>query len=98
MSSGAAIFASITVNGAAGDGISLLTVQNVQHQVPLMDWCTCMMELAADLMKCFVMVTLRASVKKSTRVLCALDSGSAIVVVTDLLMLTQAGTQCPEST
>ena len=98
MSSGAAIFASLTVKGAAGDGISLSTVQNVQHLVPLMDWSSCMMELAAELMKCFAMVTLRESVKKSTRVLCAWDSGSAIVLVTNRLMLRQAGTQCPGST
>ena len=42
-----------------------------------------------------VYVTLKESVRKSTRVLFAWDSGSAIVLVSDLLMLTQAGTQCP---
>ena len=42
-----------------------------------------------------VHVTLKESVRKSTRVLFAWDSGSAIVLVTDLLMLTQAGTQYP---
>ena len=42
-----------------------------------------------------VYVTLKESARKSTRVLFVWDSGSAIVVVTDLLMLTQAGTQCP---
>ena len=36
--------------------------------------------------------------RKSTRVLFAWDSGSVIVLVTDLLMLTQAGTQCPGCT
>ena len=36
--------------------------------------------------------------RKSTRVLFAWDSGSAIVLVTNLLMLTQAGTQCPGCT
>ena len=42
-----------------------------------------------------VHVTLKESVRKSARVLFAWDSGSAIVLVTDLLMLTQAGTQYP---
>ena len=37
-------------------------------------------------------------VKKSTRALYAWDSGSVTVLVTDLLTLTQAGTQCPGST
>ena len=36
--------------------------------------------------------------RKSTRVLCAWDSGSANVAVTNLLMLTQAGPECPGST
>ena len=44
---------------------------------------------------CTVCVTLKESVRKSTRVLFAWDSGSVIVLVTDLLMLTQAGTQYP---
>ena len=39
----------------------------------------------------------KACVKKSTRVLCALDSGSVTVLVSDLLTRTQAGTQCPGS-
>ena len=43
----------------------------------------------------FVHVTLKESVRKSTRVLFAWDSGSVIVPVTDLLMLTQAGIQYP---
>ena len=42
-----------------------------------------------------VHVTLKESVRKSTRVLFAWDSGSVIAPVTDLLMLTQAGTQYP---
>ena len=39
--------------------------------------------------------SMKESVRKSARVLFAWDSGSAIVLVSDLLMLTQAGTQCP---
>ena len=39
----------------------------------------------------------KACVKKSTKVLCALDSGSVTVLVTDLLTHTQAGTQSPGS-
>ena len=42
-----------------------------------------------------VHVTLKESVRKSTGVLFAWDSGSVIAPVTDLLMLTQAGTQYP---
>ena len=33
--------------------------------------------------------------RKSTKALCVWDSGSVIVLVMDLLMHTQAGTQCP---
>ena len=40
----------------------------------------------------------KACVKKSTRAQYAWDSGSVTVLVTDLLMPTQAGTQCPGST
>ena len=42
-----------------------------------------------------VFVTLKESVRKSTRVLFAWDSGSVIVPVSDLLMQRQAGTQYP---
>ena len=42
-----------------------------------------------------VYVTLKESVRKSTRVLFAWDSGSVIVLVSVLLTLTQAGTQYP---
>ena len=40
----------------------------------------------------------KACVKKSTRALCAWDSGSVTVLVTDLLTRTRVGTQCPGST
>ena len=79
---------------AADDGISLLTVQSVQHQVPLTVWSTWYMEMARK-RTYTVYVTLKESVRKSARVLFAWDSGWAIVLVTDLLMLGQAGTQCP---
>ena len=52
------------------------------------------METAAKRI-CTVYVTLKESVRKSARVLFAWDSGSVIAQVTDLLMLTQAGTQYP---
>ena len=42
-----------------------------------------------------VHVTSKESARKSTRVLFVWDSGSAIALVSDLLMLTQAGTQYP---
>ena len=97
MSSGVAIFVSTTVMHAAGDGISLSTVLSVQHQVPLTVWSTWYMETAAKRI-CTAYVTLKESAKKSTRVLFAWDSGSVIVPVMDLLMLSQAGTRYPGST
>ena len=47
---------------------------------------------------CFVCVKSRESVRKCTRALCAWDSGSVTVLVTDLLMPTQVGIQFPGST
>ena len=79
---------------AADDGISLSTVQSVQHRLPLTEWYTCYMEVAGKRIYT-VCVTSKESVRKSTRVMFAWASGSVIVVVTNLLMLTQAGTQCP---
>ena len=93
-SSGVALFVSTTAMHAADDGISLLTVQSVQHQVPLTVWSTWYMEMARK-RTYTVYVTLKESVRKSARVLFAWDSGSVIVLDTDLLMPTQAGTQCP---
>ena len=40
----------------------------------------------------------KACVKKSTKALCAWDSGSVTVMVTDRLTRTRVGTQCPGST
>ena len=98
MSSGLAIFESLTVTTAAVDGISPLTVQSVQPQQPLMVESTCTMEPAADQRICTAYVTLKESVRKSTKAQCVWDSGSANVPVRIPLMLTQAGTQCPGST
>ena len=39
----------------------------------------------------------KACVKRSTKALCAWDSGSVTVLVTDRLTPPQAGTQCPGS-
>ena len=94
VSSGVAIFVFTTAIIAAGDGILLLTVLSVQHQVPLTEWSTCYMEMAGK-RTYSVHVTSKESARKSTRVLFVWDSGSAIVLVSDLLMLTQAGTQYP---
>ena len=55
------------------------------------------MELAARRIYT-VPVKLKECVRKSTKALFALDSGSATVKVTDLLTRTRAGTQCPGST
>ena len=46
----------------------------------------------------FAHVNSKACVKKSTRALCAWDSGSVTVFISDLLTRTQAGTQCHGST
>ena len=40
----------------------------------------------------------KACVKKSTKALCAWDSGSVTVLATDRLTRTRVGTQCPGST
>ena len=53
------------------------------------------MELAADYKICIAHVTSRESAIKSTKALCAWDSGSATAKVTVLLMRGQDGTQCP---
>ena len=94
MSFGVAIFVSLTAIIAADGGISLSTVLSVQPQVPLTEWSTCYMEMAGK-RTYSVHVTSKESARKSTRVKSVWDSGSAIVLVTDLLMLTQAGTQYP---
>ena len=98
MSSGLALFESITVTTAAVDGISPLTVQSVQPQQPLMVESTCSMDVAVGQRICTVYVTLKESVRKSTKAQCVLDSGSANVLVVILLMLAQAGPEGPGST
>ena len=97
MCSGVATFAFITATLAADDGISPSMVQSVQLQQLLMVSYTWSMEMAPK--KIYIAhVTSKESVRKSTRALCAWDSGSVIVLVMDLLMRTQAGTRCPGST
>ena len=98
MSSGLALLESTTVTTAAVDGISPLTVQSVQPQQPLMVESTCTMEPAADQRICTAYVTLKESVRKSTKAQCVWDSGSANVLVVILLMLAQAGLECPGCT
>ena len=98
VSSGLALFESITVTTAAVDGISPLTVQSVQPQQPLMVECTCSMDVAVGQRICTAYVTLKESVRKSTKAQCGWDSGSANVAVTSLLMLIQAGPECPGCT
>ena len=91
MSSGLELFASITVTTAAVDGTLLSTVQSVHLQQPLMGQSTCSMDVAVGQRICTAYVTLKESVRKSTKAQCVLDSGSANVPVRNLLMLTQAG-------
>ena len=97
VSSGMAFFASTTATDAAGDGISPSMVQSAQLQQPLMVWSTWYKEVAAE--KIYTVYDKsKESVRKSKRALCAWDSGSAIVLVMDLLMPRPAGIQCPGST
>ena len=94
---GVELFASTTATGAAGDGISPSMGQSAQLQQPLMVWSTWYREVAPERI-CTVCGKLKESVRKSKRAPCAWGSGSAIVLVMDLLMPTPAGTQCPGST
>ena len=94
-----AIFASMAAMIAADDGILPSTVRNVWLQLPLMVWCTWSMEIKVAPRRIYTVCDkLKAYVRKSTKALCAWDSGSVTVKVTDLLTLTRAGTQCPGST
>ena len=56
------------------------------------------MELAKDKKICTAHVTSRESAIKSTKALCAWDSGSATAQVSVLLMRGQDGTRCPGCT
>ena len=97
VSSGMATFAFTTATTAADDGISHSTVQSAQLQQPLMVLSSWSMEITPK--KIYTAhVTSKESVRKFTRTLCAWDSGSVIVLVTNLVTRTQAGTQCPGST
>ena len=96
--SGMAVFASITVIIAAGDGISPSMVLSARLRRRLMVWSTCYMEMAAKERTCTAHVNSKECARKSTRALCAWDSGSVTVLVTDLLTPTLVGTQCPGST
>ena len=71
VSSGVAIFAFITAIAAVDDGISPLTAQSAQLQLPLMVLSTWNLELAADERIYTAHVTSKESVEKSTRALCA---------------------------
>ena len=94
--SGMTIFASITAMTAAGDGISPSMALSALLQRRLMVWSTWCMEMAQKRI-CIAHDKSKECVKKFTRVLCAWDSGSVTVLVTDLLTRGQAGTQCPGS-
>ena len=98
MSTGVAYSASITATTVAGDGISLLMAQSARLQQLLMLLFTWYMEVAADYKICIAHVTSRESAIKSTKALCAWDSGSATAQVTVLLMRSQDGTRCPGCT
>ena len=94
-STGVANSASITATLVAGDGISLLMAQNARHLQLLMLQSICIKDLAAEKIICTAHVTLKVSVIKSTKARCAWDSGLATAQGMEMLMRTQAGTQCP---
>ena len=82
---------------AADDGISPLTVQSAPLPPELKVSCTWYMGIAPR--KIYIECDKsKEHVRKSRKVLCAWDSGSVTVMVTDPLTHTQAGTQCPGST
>ena len=94
-----ATFASKSAIIAAGDGISPSMVPSALLRRRLMASSTWFMEIKAAPKKTYTAHdNSKAFVRKSTRAQYAWDSGSATVLVTDLLMPTQAGTQCPGST
>ena len=95
--SGMVLSASTTATVAADDGISPSTVPSALLQRRLTVWFTWYMEMAPRKI-CSVYDKSKEFVKKSPRALCAWDSGSVTVLVTDLLTRTRAGTQCPGST
>ena len=94
-STGVANSASITATLVAGDGISLLMAQNARHLQLLMLQSICIKDLAAEKIICTAHVTSKESVIKSTKARCAWDSGLATAQGMEMLMRTQAGTQCP---
>ena len=97
VSSGVVLFAYTTAIHAADDGISPSMVLSVLLQRRLMVWYTWYMEMAPR--KIYTACDKsKACVKKSTKVLCAWDSGSVTVLITDRLTRPQGGTQCPGST
>ena len=95
MSTGVVSSDSITATAVVGDGISLLMAQNARLQQLLMLLFTWYMEVEADYKICIAHVTSRESAIKSTKALCAWDSGSATAKVSVLLMQSQDGSRCP---
>ena len=91
---GQAILESKAVTAAANVGISLSTVLNVQLPCQLMVLCIWGKE-GVEVPIAFAI--LRGTATTSTKAMCAWDSGSAIVLVLEMLTPTQAGIQCPGS-
>ena len=89
-------FASTTATIAADDGIlpsMVLSALLRQRSTVLSTW---YMEMAPE--KIYTACgKSKACVKKSTRALCAWDSGSVTVLGSDLLTRTRVGIQCPGS-
>ena len=98
MSTGMAIFVSITAIIAAGDGTSPSMVLSARLRRRLMVWSTCYLEMAARKRTCTAHVNSKESVRKSTRVLCAWDFGSVTAPEKEVVTPTLVGNQCPGST
>ena len=93
---GMATFASIIAMPAADDGILPSTEPSAQLQRRLMAWSIWYMELVTK-RTCTALAILKGCVRKWPKALCAWDSGSVTVLVTDLLTHGRVGTQCPGS-
>ena len=94
MSTGLVPSESTGVHLVANAGILLSTVLNVQLPCQLMVLCTCG---KATVKICTASGILKGTVTTSIKGRCAWGSGSAIVLVMELVTPTQAGLQCPGS-
>jgi len=96
VSSGMVLFASTIATRAADGGISPSIVSSASILCQLMVWFTWYMEMAPK-RTCTACDKSKESAREFPRALCAWDSGSVIVMATELLTPTRAGIQFPGS-